>query len=75
MSAEMNQHIYETCMDLLGADALTYEMGYERKRPDGLRLSGGVGTKYSFLRARANTIEGGTSEVMNDLVARWHLGL
>tara|TARA_A100001037_G_C14975151_1_gene555556 strand:- start:50 stop:946 length:897 start_codon:yes stop_codon:yes gene_type:complete len=75
MSAEMNQHIYETCMDLLGADALTYEMGYERKRPDGLRLMGGVGTKYSFLRARANTIEGGTSEVMRNILGERVLGL
>jgi len=75
MSAEMNQQIYETCMDLLGADAMTYEAGYERKRPDGLRLMGGVGTKYSFLRARANTIEGGTSEVMRNILGERVLGL
>ncbi|MEC9394220.1 MAG: acyl-CoA dehydrogenase family protein [Actinomycetota bacterium] len=75
MSAEMNQRIYETCMDLLGADGMLYESGYERKRPDGLRLGGGAGTKYSFLRARANTIEGGTSEVMRNILGERVLGL
>jgi len=75
MSAEMNQQIYETCMDLLGPDGLLYETGYERKRPDGLRLTGGAGTKYSFLRARANTIEGGTSEVMRNILGERILGL
>ena len=75
MSAEMNQHIYETCIDLLGVEGLTYEAGFDRKRPDGLRLTGGAGTKYSFLRARANTIEGGTSEIMRNILGERVLGL
>ena len=75
MSAEMNQHIYEACMDLLGPDGMVYDSGYERKRPDGIRLTGGAGTKYSFLRARANTIEGGTSEVMRNILGERVLGL
>jgi alkylation response protein AidB-like acyl-CoA dehydrogenase len=74
MSAEMNQHIYETCMDLLGPEALVYEAGYERKRPDGLR-GPGLHIRYSFLRARANTIEGGTSEVMRNILGERVLGL
>ena len=74
LSAEMNQHIYETCMDLLGPEALVYEAGYERKRPDGLR-GPGLHIRYSFLRARANAIEGGTSEVMRDILGARVLGL
>ena len=74
LSAEMNQHIYETCMDLLGPEALVYEDGYERKRPDGLR-GPGLHIRYSFLRARANTIEGGTSEVMRNILGERVLGL
>ena len=74
LSAEMNQHIYETCMDLLGPEALVYEAGYERKRPDGLR-GPGLHIRYSFLRARANTIEGGTSEVMRNILGERVLGL
>ncbi|MEE3211495.1 MAG: acyl-CoA dehydrogenase family protein [Actinomycetota bacterium] len=74
LSAEMNQHIYETCMDLLGPEALVYEAGYERTRPDGLR-GPGLHIRYSFLRARANTIEGGTSEVMRNILGERVLGL
>ena len=74
LSAEMNQHIYETCMDLLGPEALVSEAGYERKRPDGLR-GPGLHIRYSFLRARANTIEGGTSEVMRNILGERVLGL
>ena len=74
MSAEMNQRIYETCMDILGADALIYEAGYQQKRPDGLRF-GDVHSRYSFLRSRANTIEGGTSEIMRNILGERVLGL
>jgi len=74
MSAEMNQHIYETCMDIVGAGGMLYEAGYERKRPDGLRGSDSH-VRYAFLRARANTIEGGTSEVMRNILGERVLGL
>ena len=74
MSAEMNQHIYETCMDILGAGGLLYEAGYERKRSDGLR-GPGAHPRYAFLRSRANTIEGGTSEVMRNILGERVLGL
>ncbi len=74
MSAEMNQHIYETCMDIVGAGGMLYEAGYERKRPDGLR-GPELHVRYAFLRARANTIEGGTSEVMRNILGERVLGL
>jgi len=74
MSAEMNQRIYETCMDLLGADGMVYEAGYERKRPTGFR-GPGIHPRYAFLRSRANTIEGGTSEVMRNILGERILGL
>ena len=74
MSAEMNQHIYETCMDVIGAGGMLYEAGYERKRPDGLRGPDSH-VRYAFLRARANTIEGGTSEVMRNILGERVLGL
>ena len=74
MSAEMNQKIYEVCVDIAGAEGLIYEIGYERKRPDGLRGTG-AHTRYSFLRSRANTIEGGTSEIMRNILGERVLGL
>ena len=74
MSAEVNQRVYETCMDLLGADGMVYEAGYERKRPTGFR-GPGIHPRYAFLRSRANTIEGGTSEVMRNILGERVLGL
>ena len=74
MSAEVNQRIYETCMDLLGADGMVYEAGYERTRPTGFR-GPGIHPRYAFLRSRANTIEGGTSEVMRNILGERVLGL
>ena len=74
MSAEMNQKIYELCMDIIGPEALTFEAGYQRKRAEAV-FSRGFGLKYSFLRSRANTIEGGTSEVMRNILGERVLGL
>ncbi|CAI8407607.1 MAG: Acyl-CoA dehydrogenase FadE34 [Acidimicrobiales bacterium AG-410-I20] len=74
MSAEMNQKIYELCMDIIGPEALTFEAGYERNRGDGSSWARSS-LKYSFLRSRANTIEGGTSEVMRNILGERVLGL
>jgi alkylation response protein AidB-like acyl-CoA dehydrogenase len=74
-SAELNQRIYETCMDLLGAEGLLYEEGYERRRPAHGERHDATRTHYAFLRARANTIEGGTSEVMRNILGERVLGL
>ena len=74
MSAEMNQKIYELCMDIIGPEALTFEAGYERNRGDGSSWARSS-LKYSCLRSRANTIEGGTSEVMRNILGERVLGL
>ncbi len=75
MSAEMNQKIYELCMEIIGPEALTFEAGYERNRAEGSSFARGSSLKYSFLRSRANTIEGGTSEVMRNILGERVLGL
>jgi alkylation response protein AidB-like acyl-CoA dehydrogenase len=75
MMAEVNQRIYEACLDLLGEDALVYEPGYELRRP----VQGGrdwtLAVKHTFLRSRAFSIEGGTSEIMRNILAERVLGL
>ncbi len=63
-------------MDVMGADSLIYEAGYARRRPTSrARDSRTALSKYQFLRARANSIEGGTSEVMRNILGERVLGL
>jgi alkylation response protein AidB-like acyl-CoA dehydrogenase len=74
--AEMNKRIFECALDLIGADALIYEPGYERRRPSTQSRPTKLATaKYQFLRSRANSIEGGTSEVMRNILGERVLGL
>jgi alkylation response protein AidB-like acyl-CoA dehydrogenase len=73
--AEVNMAIYELCVDLLGADGMVgfdYEMG----SGEGLGLTGPAGmSRRMFLRARANSIEGGTSEIQRNILGERVLGL
>ncbi len=75
MFAEVNMRIYELCVDLLGADALAgYD--YEMRRAEQLGLTGPPGSsRKMFLRARANSIEGGTSEIQRNILGERVLGL
>jgi alkylation response protein AidB-like acyl-CoA dehydrogenase len=70
--AEGNKRIYDFCLDLLGPEAMLYD-SYEMRRPERANLGGSPGR--SFLRSRANSIEGGTSEVMRNIIGERVLGL
>ena len=73
--AEFNKSVTEFSIDLLGADGL---VGYDYtfRRPDSLSVDGmEEGIRHSFLRARANSIEGGTSEIMRNILGEQVLGL
>ena len=72
--AELNQRIYELCVDLMGMDGTLYESNYEMRRPDRAALTDGD-PRFLFLRARANSIEGGTSEIMRNILCERVLGL
>jgi alkylation response protein AidB-like acyl-CoA dehydrogenase len=76
LSAELNQKVSDAWMDLLGADALCFEPGFELRRPDRERPRSRIEElKHTFLRSRANSIEGGTSEIMRNILAERVLGL
>ncbi|QXC59877.1 acyl-CoA dehydrogenase family protein [Aquihabitans sp. G128] len=75
MFAEINKDIYELCVDLLGPAALV-DYDYTMIRPENLGLVGEPGSsRKMFLRARANSIEGGTSEVQRNILGERILGL
>src|SRR5207302_2868894 len=57
--SDTNQRLTELAVDIAGPEALT----------------AGTDWSYEFLRARGNTIEGGTTEVLKNIVAERVLGL
>jgi len=73
--AEFNKALFELCIDMLGADAM---VGYDYtfRRPDSLSTEGlENGVRHAFMRVRANSIEGGTSEIMRNILGEQVLGL
>jgi alkylation response protein AidB-like acyl-CoA dehydrogenase len=68
-SGEVNQRLQVLATDLLGADAMAWESDaaeYDSSLPHEV---------HGMLRSRANTIEGGTSEVNRNIVGERVLGL
>jgi alkylation response protein AidB-like acyl-CoA dehydrogenase len=57
--SDTNQRLTQLAVDILGAQALT----------------AGTASSYELLRARGNTIEGGTTEVLKNIIAERVLGL
>jgi len=73
--AELNKRVYELCVDLLGMTGTLFPSHYEMHRPDRSLLSGKADVRQLFLRSRANSIEGGTSEIMRNILGERVLGL
>ena len=71
-SADLNKDIYDEVINLLGADGLLYG-SYEMVRPE--TAMGSDTIQKAFLRSRANSIEGGTTEVMKNILGERVLGL
>ena len=73
--ALVNKDIYEFCVNLLGPRGLV-DYDFEMRRADAVGLEGPPGSaRKMFLRSRANSIEGGTSEIMKNILGERVLGL
>lgn len=71
--AELNKRIYELAVDLLGPDGMLYD-SYRPIQPQSPKEMPDD-TRRRFLRAQANSIEGGTSEIMRNILGERVLGL
>jgi alkylation response protein AidB-like acyl-CoA dehydrogenase len=71
--ARLNQEIADFQLELLGGEGLRYS-DWTMHRPDGADFYG-RDAGYRFLRSKGNSIEGGTSEILRNIVAERVLGL
>jgi alkylation response protein AidB-like acyl-CoA dehydrogenase len=70
--SDLNKAITSFWIDLMGADGMLYS-SYEMTRPATAMVFDSA--QKAFLRCRANSIEGGTSEVMRNILGERVLGL
>jgi alkylation response protein AidB-like acyl-CoA dehydrogenase len=74
--ARIAQELSGLELELLGEEGLRYEdgQGWTMVRPEGVEFTG-RDAGYRYLRAKGNSIEGGTSEIIRNIVAERVLGL
>jgi len=70
--AELNKKIFSLAIDIMGAEGMLYS-SYDFVRPRHALFTEDM--HKNFLRARANSIEGGTSEVLRNILGERVLGL
>jgi len=73
LAAEYNKAAFSLAMNLAGPEATLYPSGYTMDRS--MDSYGYQSVQEWFLRCRANSIEGGTSEVMRNILGERVLGL
>ena len=71
--AELNKRITAFAVDLLGAEGMLMPGAYPKTRSSGTMTF--EHAQRAFLRCRANSIEGGTTEVMKNILGERVLGL
>jgi alkylation response protein AidB-like acyl-CoA dehydrogenase len=71
--ATLNQAVSSLTLELLGEDALHYE-DWTMRRPTSVDFTG-RSPAYAYLRAKGNSIEGGTSEILRTIIAERVLGM
>jgi alkylation response protein AidB-like acyl-CoA dehydrogenase len=74
MASELNKRVTNLLVDLSGPAGVLYG-DYAMHRPEVVAMATDEDAPRAFLRARANTIEGGTSEIMRNILGERVLGL
>jgi alkylation response protein AidB-like acyl-CoA dehydrogenase len=72
--AELNKAIFEFVVASRGPHGMLIDH-YDMTRPESAAVHGGADDAKAFLRTRANSIEGGTSEILRNVLAERVLGL
>jgi len=73
MSADLNKDISAFTVGLMGAEGMLFPSGYSMERPK--HAMQWANPQQAFLRARANSIEGGTTEIAKNILGERVLGL
>jgi alkylation response protein AidB-like acyl-CoA dehydrogenase len=73
LSADLNKDISAFTVGLLGAEGMLFPSGYSMERPK--HAMQWANPQQAFLRARANSIEGGTTEIAKNIIGERVLGL
>jgi alkylation response protein AidB-like acyl-CoA dehydrogenase len=71
--ATLSQAVSGAELDLLGDEGLRHDT-WEQRRPEAVDFLGRT-PAYRYLRAKGNSIEGGTSEILRNIIAERVLGL
>jgi alkylation response protein AidB-like acyl-CoA dehydrogenase len=73
MSADLNKDITSFTVSLLGPEGMLFPSGYTMERPRHAMQF--ANPQQAFLRTRANSIEGGTTEIAKNILGERVLGL
>ncbi len=71
--AELNKHLSEFAVDLLGPEGMLFPTATRWTARSTAMMW--TGPQQAFLRMRANSIEGGTTEIMKNILGERVLGL
>jgi alkylation response protein AidB-like acyl-CoA dehydrogenase len=76
--AEFNQRLQKLSIDLEGAGGVAWDgvnLSKTERAGRSIQVDGDATVAFGFLRAQANTIEGGTSDIMRNILGERVLGL
>jgi alkylation response protein AidB-like acyl-CoA dehydrogenase len=73
--AELSKRTFEVAIDLLGPEGMLHTDGYPMMRTPWPKANHVLATTPAFLRTRASSIEGGTTEILKNIIGERVLGL